>query len=137
MGLYWGGLIIGKIFASEIWGGELIFGTACYYVFFWRGGLLLEFYGVSGMGLTTSISQNTEGLFVENVLHFSLVSIKCQILQGLKEMIFCGIPVMTGKQRNYKPVSTSLISWRTSLTPSSSPARVLSTRKNGRRTCCS
>ena len=46
MGLYWGGLIIGRIFASEIWG--LIFGRA--YFFFvgggGGGGLLSEFYGI-------------------------------------------------------------------------------------------
>ena len=34
MGLYSGGLIIGMIFASEIWGA-----------YFW-GGLLSEFYGI-------------------------------------------------------------------------------------------
>ena len=58
MGLYLGGLIIGRIFASEIWG--LIFGSA-YFILFYsilfylfnflgvgrgRGGCLLpEFYG--------------------------------------------------------------------------------------------
>ena len=44
MGLCPGGLIIGRIFVSEIWG--LIFGRA---LFFWggggEGGLLSEFYG--------------------------------------------------------------------------------------------
>ena len=40
MGLYTGGLIIGRIFASEIWWG-LIFGRA----YFW-GDLLSEFYGM-------------------------------------------------------------------------------------------
>ena len=42
MGLYSGGLIIGRIFASEIWGliREGLF-------FFWGGGgLLSEFYGI-------------------------------------------------------------------------------------------
>ena len=34
MGLYWERLIIGRIFAPEIWGA-----------YFWRG-LLLEFYGI-------------------------------------------------------------------------------------------
>ena len=42
MGLYSGGLIIGRIFASEIWG--LIFGTA---YLGGGGGLLLEFYGIT------------------------------------------------------------------------------------------
>ena len=41
MGLYSGGLLIGKIFASDIWGGG-IFGRA----YFWRG-LLSEFYGIN------------------------------------------------------------------------------------------
>ena len=39
MGLYLGGLIIGRIFASEIWGAN--FGRA----YFW-GSLLSEFYGI-------------------------------------------------------------------------------------------
>ena len=39
MGLYTGGLIIGRIFVSEIWG--LIFGRT----YFW-GGLISEFYGI-------------------------------------------------------------------------------------------
>ena len=45
MGLYLGGLIIGRIFASEIWG--LIFGRA-----YFRGRVrgLSEFYGTSKAG---------------------------------------------------------------------------------------
>ena len=40
-----GGLIIGRIFASEIWGRGVIFGRA--FFFFWGGGgLLSEFYGM-------------------------------------------------------------------------------------------
>ena len=62
MGLYLGGLIIGRIFASEVFfggggggGGEgLIFGFAYlfiylfiyYYFFFGGGGLITEFYGM-------------------------------------------------------------------------------------------
>ena len=42
MGLYSGGLIIGRMFASEIWG--LIFGRA--FLFMWGGGLLSEFYDI-------------------------------------------------------------------------------------------
>ena len=56
MGLYSGGLIIGRIFASEIWGAyfrEGLFYFIIYlfiylfnfFFFFWGGGLLSEFYG--------------------------------------------------------------------------------------------
>ena len=39
MCLYSGGLIIGRIFASEIWGGGgLIFGRAYFFFFFFGGG---------------------------------------------------------------------------------------------------
>ena len=47
MGLYSEGLIIGKIFASEIWGAYFREGSFIY-LFFWEGGgggLLSEFYG--------------------------------------------------------------------------------------------
>ena len=44
MGLYSGGLIIGRIFASEIWGA--------YFVLFFLGGeFLSEFYGMLVLGL--------------------------------------------------------------------------------------
>ena len=43
MGLYSGGLIIGRIFESEIWGGGLIFGRP-YYFLVGGGVLLSEFY---------------------------------------------------------------------------------------------
>ena len=42
MGLYLGGLITERIFASEIWG--VIFGRAFFFLG-GGGGLLLEFYG--------------------------------------------------------------------------------------------
>ena len=42
MGLYLEGLIIGRVFASQIWG--LIFGKA--FFFGGGGGLLSEFYGM-------------------------------------------------------------------------------------------
>ena len=47
MGLYLGGLIIGRIFASEIWGASVFSGG----LIFWRGeggggGLLSDFYGI-------------------------------------------------------------------------------------------
>ena len=45
MGLYSGALIIGRIFASEIWGAYFREGL---FFFFWGGGgggLLSEFYG--------------------------------------------------------------------------------------------
>ena len=43
-GLISGGLIIGRIFTSEIWGGELISGGLVF--FLGGGGLLSEFYGI-------------------------------------------------------------------------------------------
>ena len=50
MDLYSGGLIIGRIFASEIWGAYFIYYLFIYlfiYFFFWGGGgLLSEFYGM-------------------------------------------------------------------------------------------
>ena len=47
MGLYSGGLIIGRIFASEIWGAYFRRGDLFIYLFiFWGGGLLSEVYGV-------------------------------------------------------------------------------------------
>ena len=56
MGLYSGGLNIGRIFASEIWGAYFREGLRNYlfylffylFIFFWggEGGLLSEFYGM-------------------------------------------------------------------------------------------
>ena len=55
MGLYLGGLIIGRIFASEIWGAYFLFlggGGG------WGGGgLLVEFYG--------NLSQRDQGKILE------------------------------------------------------------------------
>ena len=53
MGLYLGGLIIGRIFASEIWGAyfrKVLFFLFFIFYFFLGGGgggLLAEFYGIS------------------------------------------------------------------------------------------
>ena len=44
MGLYSGGLIIGRIFASEIWGAY--FREGLFFFFGGGGGLLSEFYGI-------------------------------------------------------------------------------------------
>ena len=51
MGLYSGGLIIGRICASEIWGAYFQEGLFIYLFFLggW-GGLLSEFYGICGKG---------------------------------------------------------------------------------------
>ena len=46
MGLYMGGLIFGRIFASEIWGAYFREG-----LFLGVGGLLSEFYGISHIGM--------------------------------------------------------------------------------------
>ena len=44
MGLYSGGLIIGRIFASEIWGAYFQEGLffIFYFFFFWGGGFIIE-----------------------------------------------------------------------------------------------
>ena len=44
MGLYSGGLIIGRIFASEIWGAY--FREGLFFFLGGGGGLLSEFYGI-------------------------------------------------------------------------------------------
>ena len=67
MGLYSGGLIIGRIFASEIWGAYFREGLFCFlfvlfcfcFCFFFGGGgggggLLSEFYGICSEGLVSS-----------------------------------------------------------------------------------
>ena len=45
MSLYLEGLIIGRIFASEIWGEGAYFREGLFF-FFGGGGLLSEFYGI-------------------------------------------------------------------------------------------
>ena len=45
MGLHSGGLIIGRIFLSKIWGGGDLFSVLRAY--FWRGSMLSEMYGIS------------------------------------------------------------------------------------------
>ena len=78
MALYLGGLIIRRIFASEIWGA-----------YFWEG-LLSEFYGTSprerGEGLINLLGMQIEqshGRFVSQVCH------RCSQLAG-GAASFCG-----------------------------------------------
>ena len=52
MGLCLGGLMIGRIFASEIWGAYFWEGLL---IFFWGGSLLLEFYGIQKLYSYTEI----------------------------------------------------------------------------------
>ena len=54
MGLHWRGIIIGKIFASEIWGGLFSGG-----LFFFEGGgrLLSEFYGYLPLDIQRKYSE--------------------------------------------------------------------------------
>ena len=46
MGLYSGGLIIGRIFTSEIWGAYFREGLFIFFFFGGGGGLLSKFYGI-------------------------------------------------------------------------------------------
>ena len=75
MGLYSGGLIIGRIFASEIWGAYfregLFIYLFIYLIFFFLagggGGLFSEFYGISG--------RQTRGLICAQFFRIQLLSI--------------------------------------------------------------
>ena len=74
MGLYSGGLIIGRIFASEIWGAYFREGL------FLLGGLLSEFYGIICYfsfknSLYIFLLEFLELLFVRNVLNIDLTRI--------------------------------------------------------------
>ena len=72
MGLYSGGLIIGRIFASEICGGGggggLIFGG----VYFWRG--LSEFYGLQCKHAIFNKMTYTFLTYVQNIPPLSSVN---------------------------------------------------------------
>ena len=61
MGLYSGGLIIGRIFASEIWGA------------YFREGLLSEFYGTFGVVYTILIMMKSFHLYSYPLLHHILL----------------------------------------------------------------
>ena len=65
MGLYSGGLIIGRIFASAIW--ELIFGRD-----YFGGSLLSEFYGICSEGLSR-VNMKEHSLFIVVVIIRRLV----------------------------------------------------------------